>query len=131
MSTQISNPEDYLVAVYIRLSKEDDSEKESESVTNQRSLLMAYAQQQKLRVFGEYVDDGFTGTNFDRPGFKRMIQDILDKKVNMVITKDMSRLGRDYIQTGHYIEKFFPENNIRYISLLDGIDSGIDSAGMR
>ena len=81
----------------------------------------------RLDVFGEYIDDGFSGTNFDRPDFQRMITDINAGKVNMVLTKDMSRLGRDYIQTGFYLERFFPENRVRYISLLDGIDTGIDS----
>ncbi|MGE4276866.1 MAG: recombinase family protein, partial [Lawsonibacter sp.] len=72
-------------------------------------------------------DDGWSGTNFDRPAFQRMIADIEAKKVNMVITKDLSRLGRDYIMTGHYMERYFPENRVRYISLLDGIDTGIES----
>ena len=74
------------------------------------------------------ADDGWSGTNFDRPGFRRMIADIEAKKVNMVITKDLSRLGRDYILTGHYMERYFPEHRVRYISLLDGIDTGADSA---
>lgn len=72
-------------------------------------------------------DDGWSGTSFDRPGFQRMIGDIETKKVNMVITKDLSRLGRDYILTGHYMERYFPEHRVRYISLLDGIDTGVDS----
>jgi len=73
------------------------------------------------------IDDGYSGTSFDRPEFKRMIADIESKKINMVITKDLSRFGRDYIQTGYYLEKYFPEKRVRYISLLDGIDTGIDS----
>jgi len=128
MYTQISNPMDYRAALYIRLSKEDDSRAESESVTNQRSLLNAFAEQNRLDVFDTYVDDGYSGTSFDRPGFKRMIKDIEMGNVNMIITKDMSRLGRDYIQTGYYLECFFPENRVRYISLLDGVDTGIDSS---
>ena len=70
-----------------------------------------------------YIDQGYTGTNFNRPDFQRMIRDIEANKVNMVITKDLSRLGRDYIETGEYIEKWFPENNVRYVSVTDGIDT--------
>ncbi len=128
MHLEISNPMDYKVALYIRLSKEDDNEQaESESVTNQRSLLCDFVEKHKLDVYNVYIDDGYSGTSFDRPGFNRMIEDIEKKRVNMVITKDLSRLGRDYIQTGHYMERYFPEHQVRYISLLDGIDSGIDS----
>ena len=100
MYTEISNPMDYKVALYIRLSKEDDSEKESESVTNQRSLLRDFTQQQRLDVFDEYIDDGYSGTNYDRPGFERMIEDVEDGKINCVIIKDLSRLGRNYSLTG-------------------------------
>ena len=127
MYLEISNPMDYHVGLYIRLSKEDESEGQSESVTNQLSLLTAFAKEHKLCVFDTYIDDGWSGTNFDRPAFQHMIADIEAKKVNMVITKDLSRLGRDYIMTGHYMERYFPENRVRYISLLDGIDTGIES----
>ena len=127
MYSEISNPMDYHAALYIRLSKEDEAIGPSQSVTNQRSLLEEFAQQQRLSVYDIYIDDGWSGTNFDRPSFNRMIQDIEAKRVNMVITKDLSRLGRDYILTGHYMERYFPEHRVRYISLLDGIDTGIDS----
>lgn len=114
-------------ALYIRLSKEDENEGPSQSVQNQEALLRAFAQQHKLTVYDTYIDDGWSGTNFDRPNFQRMIADIEAKKVNLVITKDLSRLGRDYILTGHYMERYFPEHRVRYISLLDGIDTGVDS----
>lgn len=127
MYLEISNPMDYHVALYIRLSKEDESEGPSQSVTNQKSLLNEFVQQQRLSVYDTYVDDGWSGTNFDRPDFQRMIADIEAKRVNMVITKDLSRLGRDYIMTGHYMERYFPERRVRYISLLDGIDTGVES----
>ena len=127
MYLEISNPMDYHAALYIRLSKEDESEGPSESVNNQQSLLNEFVQQHRLTVFDTYIDDGWSGTNFDRPNFQRMIADIEAKKVNMVITKDLSRLGRDYILTGHYMERYFPEHRVRYISLLDGIDTGVDS----
>lgn len=127
MYQEISNPMDYHVALYIRLSKEDESEGPSQSVTNQQSLLNEFAEKHKLTVYDTYVDDGWSGTSFDRPAFQRMIDDIEAKKVNMVITKDLSRLGRDYIMTGHYMERYFPEKRVRYISLLDGIDTGVES----
>lgn len=127
MYLEISNPMDYHVALYIRLSKEDENEGPSESVTNQKSLLDEFVQKHRLSVYDTYIDDGWSGTNFDRPDFQRMIADIDAKKVNMVITKDLSRLGRDYIMTGHYMERYFPEKRVRYISLLDGIDTGVDS----
>ena len=117
---------EYSVAIYIRLSKEDGDKEESESVTNQRKILRAFAEENHYRIYDEYVDDGYTGTNFNRPDFKRMITDIENKKVNMVITKSLSRLGRDYIETGRYIEKYFPENNIRYIAVLDDVDTFLD-----
>ena len=127
MYIKISNPMDYHVALYIRLSKEDENEGPSESVTNQKSLLNEFVQQHRLSVYDTYIDDGWSGTNFDRPDFQRMLGDIEDRKVNMVITKDLSRLGRDYIMTGHYMERYFPEKQVRYISLLDGIDTGVES----
>lgn len=128
MYTEISNPMDYHVALYIRLSKEDESEGPSQSVTNQKSLLDEFVQKHRLQVYDTYIDDGYSGTSFDRPDFQRMIGDIEAKKVNMVITKDLSRLGRDYIMTGHYMERYFPEKRVRYISLLDGIDTGVESS---
>ena len=127
MYLEISNPMDYHAALYIRLSKEDESEGPSQSVTNQKSLLDEFVQKHRLQVYDTYIDDGWSGTNFDRPDFQRMIGDIEAKKVNMVITKDLSRLGRDYIMTGHYMERYFPEKRVRYISLLDGIDTGVES----
>ena len=91
-------------------------------------MLKRFCEKKNLPIIDEYIDDGISGTTFNRPSFKRMIQDIENKKINMVITKDLSRLGRDYIGTGHYLEKYFPEKRIRYISLLDGIDTGVDSS---
>ena len=119
----------YNVGIYIRLSREDDDKKlMSESITNQKSLLSQYAKENNLRVYDYYIDDGFSGTNFDRPDFNRLIRDIELGKVNMVITKDMSRLGRDYIGTGNLIEKYFPEHNVRYIAVTDNIDTFLDSS---
>ena len=128
MYLEISNPKDYHVALYIRLSKEDENEGPSGSVTNQQSLLHAFVREHRLDVYDTYIDDGWSDTSFDRPGFQRMLRDIEAGKVNMVITKDLSRLGRDYIMTGHYMERYFPEKRVRYISLLDGVDTGIESS---
>lgn len=129
MPLKINNPADYKVAMYIRLSKEDEDKKEeSESVTNQRSLINGFIKENRLNLIETYIDDGISGTTFNRPSFNRLVEDINNKKINMVITKDLSRLGRDYIQTGYYLEKFFPEKRVRYISLLDGIDTGIESS---
>ena len=118
---------DYHAALDIRLSKENESEEPSQSVQNQESLLREFVQQHRLNVYDTYVDDGWSGTNFDRPSFQRMIAETEAKKVNMVIAKDLSRLVRDYIMTGHYMERFFPEHRVRYISLLNGIDTSMGS----
>lgn len=117
---------DYIAGLYIRLSKEDGDKEESESVQNQRKILKAFTKENKIKVYKEYVDDGYSGTNFNRPDFKNMINDIKQGRINMVITKTLSRLGRDYIETGRYIETFFPENNIRYIAILDDVDTFLD-----
>lgn len=118
----------YRAGLYIRLSREDEGEGPSESVTNQRAMLLEFARQEGFPVFDLYIDDGYSGTTFQRPGFQRLLEDIEAGKVNLVITKDLSRLGRDYILTGHYLERYFPERGVRYISLLDGIDTITDSA---
>ena len=116
----------YNAALYIRLSKEDGDKDESESVVNQRKILRRFAKENNYKVYDEYIDDGYSGTNFERPDFKRLILDIEKNKVNMVITKTLSRLGRDYIETGRYIENYFPEKNVRYIAVLDDIDTYLD-----
>lgn len=117
---------DFNVGIYIRLSQEDKNKKyesDSESVINQKELLRSYVKNNKFNLIGEYVDDGYSGTDFDRPGFQRMLEDIKNKKINCVIVKDLSRFGRDHVMTGYYIETFFPENNVRFISILESYDS--------
>ena len=119
----------YSAGLYIRLSREDDTKQEvSESIINQKSFLLQYVQDNNLDIYDIYIDDGYSGTNFDRPSFKRMINDIELGRINMVITKDMSRLGRDYIGTGNLIEKYFPEHNVRYVAVNDNIDTYISSS---
>ena len=117
---------DFNVGIYIRLSQEDKDKKyesDSESVINQKELLRGYVKNNNFNLVKEYVDDGYSGTDFERPGFQNMLEDINNNKINCVIVKDLSRLGRDHVMTGYYIETFFPENNIRFISILESYDS--------
>ena len=117
---------DFNVGIYIRLSQEDKDKKyesDSESVINQKELLRSFVKNNSFNLVKEYVDDGYSGTDFERPGFQKMLEDINNKKINCVIVKDLSRLGRDHVMTGYYIETFFPENNIRFISILESYDS--------
>ena len=123
----------YNVGIYIRLSREDEDKRklESESITNQRNLILNYINRadDNFKIYDEYVDDGVSGTTFERPNFQRLIKDIESGKINCVITKDYSRLGRDYIKSGEYLERYFPEHNVRYIAILDNIDTISDNAG--
>jgi len=109
-------------ALYMRLSKEDGA-KESQSISTQRRMLKRYASENGFHVIKEYIDDGYSGTNFDRPAFLSMINDIESKVINTVIVKDLSRLGRDYIKSGYYTDVYFPHKRVRLISINDGFDS--------
>ena len=113
----------YQAALYMRLSKDDEGTGESASISTQRKMLRAYCAENGYDVYDEYVDDGWSGTNFDRPDWQRLIKDIESKKINLVVTKDLSRLGRDYIATGQYTEIYFPSKGVRYIAINDGYDS--------
>ena len=113
---------DYRVAIYLRLSRDDGNE-ESQSIQTQREMLTTYVNKNGWKIFDEYVDDGYTGTNFNRPDFQRMINDIESGVINMVITKDLSRLGRNYILVGYYTEEYFPSKGVRYIAINDLYDS--------
>jgi len=118
--------ENRLAGLYIRLSESDGDkryEDDSESVANQRVILTDYVNKYNLTLVDEYVDDGYSGTNFNRPSFKRMIEDITKGRINTVIVKDLSRFGRDHIDTGYFIENYFPENRIRFISVMERLDS--------
>ncbi len=106
-----------------RLSKDDDLQGESASIANQRDMLEKYCEKQGWEVVAVYQDDGFTGLNMERPDLQRMLRAIERRQINLVITKDLSRLGRNYLQTGHLIEHFFPRNGVLYIAMNDGIDT--------
>ena len=116
-------PTTYNTGLYERLSRDDELQGESNSISTQRMILRNYAAEHDLNVVDEYIDDGYSGTTFDRPGFKRMIADIEAGKINCVVTKDLSRLGRNYLLTGQYIELFFPAHNVRYIAIDNNVDS--------
>lgn len=125
----------YTAAVYLRLSKEDGEltghggKKESNSITNQKLIIKEFLKTMpEVVIFDYYIDDGYSGTNFERPDFKRMREDIYDGRVNMVIVKDLSRFGREYIDTGKYIQKIFPSLGVRFVSVIDHFDSEAASA---
>jgi len=113
----------YKTALYLRLSKDDEGVGESSSITTQRSILREYAGKHGFEIADEYTDDGYSGTNYDRPEFKRMIADIQRGKIDCVITKDMSRLGRNSARTADLLDEYFPKHKVRYISVIDGYDS--------
>ena len=98
-------------------------------INSQKTMLKDYAKRNGFLNCQFYVDDGYSGTNYDRPAFRQLIEDIQDGEVSTLITKDLSRLGRNYLETGTYIEVFFPNHNVRYIAINDGVDS-IDNAQM-
>lgn len=114
----------YNVAIYMRLSRDDGDDRESESIENQRDIIKNFINEhEELKIFKEYSDDGYTGTNFNRPGFQDMIKDVESGKINCIITKDLSRFGRDHIDTGYYLERYLPLKNIRYIAIGDRVDT--------
>ncbi|MDK4501192.1 recombinase family protein [Fusobacterium necrophorum] len=112
-----------IAVMYLRLSKEDGEKVESNSISNQREIINSYVKRNQITMVKEYVDDGYSGANFDRPNFKEMIKDAYDKKFDTIIVKDLSRFGRDYIEAGKFIQRIFPENGIRFISVNDNYDS--------
>ena len=116
-----------VTALYCRLSKDDGSNSESLSIRTQKAMLMEYATRNGFGNCQFYVDDGYSGTNSDRPAFQELLDDIREGKVASVITKDQSRLGRNHIETGTYMEIFFPEHGVRYIAINDGYDSNEQS----
>ena len=116
----------YSTAIYCRLSKDDEQAGDSTSIQTQKMMLEKYCSEQGFPVHGVYVDDGYSGLNFDRPDFQRMLNDIDNGRINLVVTKDLSRLGRDYIQTGYYTDIYFSRKKVRYIAVNDGVDTNRD-----
>lgn len=110
-------------ALYCRLSKDDEKDGESSSIETQKAMLMQFAKERNLLPAEIYTDDGYSGLNFDRPGFNAMLDDIIAGKIHTVVTKDLSRLGRDHLTVGHYTEIYFPTHNVRYIAINDGVDT--------
>ena len=125
-----SNQTHWLCGSYVRLSKEDidaikGGKDESNSVTNQKAMIRSYLEEHpELELYEEYVDDGYTGVNFDRPDFKRLMEDVKDRRINCIIVKDLSRFGRNYIEAGKYLEQVFPFLGVRFIAITDDIDTG-------
>ena len=112
------------IAIYLRLSKDDGDTEESESICNQRAIILDYITKKfNYEKYYEYVDDGISGATFNRPGFKKMIYELKQNNIDLVITKNLARFARNYIEAGEYIEKLFPNSNIRYIAILDGVDN--------
>lgn len=114
---------DKITALYCRLSNDDDLQGESNSITNQKAILKKYADENGFGNTAFYVDDGFSGTNFNRPDFMRMMEDVKSGKIGTIITKDLSRFGRDYLMTGQYIEMVLPDYDVRYIAINDNVDT--------
>lgn len=112
-----------ITALYCRLSQDDKQEGDSNSIINQKKILKKYALDRGYTNIQFYIDDGVSGTTFNRAGFQSMIADVETGKVKRVIVKDMSRLGRDYLQVGMYTEIFFPEHDVHFIAVNDGVDS--------
>ena len=113
----------YNTALYMRLSRDDENYGDSVSIETQRTILQQYAKEQELHVGGEYIDDGWSGTTFERPNFKRMMADVDAGRVNCIVTKDLSRFGRDHIMVGYYLEYEFPEKQVRYIAVSENEDT--------
>ena len=114
---------DHITALYCRLSRDDELDGESNSIQNQKNILAKYAKENHFQNPVFFVDDGVSGTTFDRPGFNNMLEQVKAENVSTVIIKDMSRFGRDYLQVGLYTEVLFPEKNVRFIAINDGVDS--------
>ncbi len=115
-------------AFYCRLSRDDDNEGDSNSIQHQKQILEKYAIDHGIKHYKFYVDDGYSGTNFNRPGFKEMLADIEAGHISTVVVKDMSRFGRNYLEVGMYTEIMFPEKDIRFIAVNDGVDSDRDDS---
>lgn len=114
-------------ACYCRLSKDDENDGTSVSIESQIQILSDFCRDNNLKIFDFYCDDGFTGTNFDRPSYKRMMSDIDKNLINTIVVKDLSRFGRNYIEVGKHIEEIFPEKGVRFIAIGDDVDTEKDN----
>ena len=112
----------YIVGAYERLFREDDRKEESSSIESQKMIIESFAKFNNFAIYKHYSDDGYTGSNFNRPGFEELKRDIEEKKINCVIVKDLSRLGRELNLTGSYIEEYFLSKDVRFIAINDGYD---------
>ena len=115
-----------ITALYERLSRDDEQSGDSNSIVNQKKMLEKYATEQGFTNLRHYTDDGWSGTNFDRPDWKRMLADIEDGTVGCVIVKDMSRIGRNYLEVGFYTEVLFRKKNVRFIAISNNVDSALN-----
>ena len=113
----------YNTALYMRLSRDDETYGDSISIETQRTILQNYAKEHGFTNASEYIDDGWSGTNFDRPGFQRMMEDVNAGRINCIITKDLSRFGREHVMMDYYLEFVFPENHVRYIAVAENEDT--------
>ncbi|MFV0314393.1 MAG: recombinase family protein, partial [Anaerotignum sp.] len=122
------NAKIYQAAMYIRLSREDENKLESNSVKNQRDLIRLYLKDKKdIKLVCEKIDDGYSGVNFHRPGFMELMEDVKKGKVDCIVVKDLSRFGRNYIETGRYLQQIFPFLGVRFIAIHDNIDTNVKS----
>ena len=119
--------ENRITALYCRLSQDDGREGESNSIVNQKALLNEYARKNRFKNLRFFVDDGYSGTTFDRPAFREMEKMIENGEIGTVIVKDMSRLGRNYLQVGMYTDIVFPDNDVRFIAINDNVDSAVQT----
>lgn len=119
----ITKRDSYTAAIYCRLSQDDGQAGTSGSIETQKTLLTQYCKDNGFTIGNLYCDDGWSGTNFERPQFKQMIEDIEDGKINLVVVKDLSRFGREYAQMGLYVEHYFEEKEVRFIAVGEGIDT--------
>lgn len=117
MLAQQNQQTENITALYLRLSRDDELQGDSNSIQNQRKMLTKYAKEHGFTNTEEYADDGFSGTNFNRPSFQRMITDVENGRVKTIIVKDMSRFGRNYLQVGMYTEIMFPDHDVRFIAI--------------
>ena len=121
----------WIIGIYLRLSSDDGDKFESNSITNQKNMIKIFLEKFKdIKIFKIYIDDGYTGTDFNRPGFQDMMNDIKNGRINAIVVKDLSRIGRNYINVGKFIEDVVKKYNLRFISINDNVDSYLNPESM-